>query len=494
MSRESAKFKHEHPFLAILRVCIQCGILVLVAVGFTPLFAAQVQGLRLAPASDHTRLVIDLESPVVHQIISLQAPERVVIDLSKASLPKGFSLPNGSGVISRIRSGQQKDSLRLVADLKSSVKVKSFMIPAHGNKQDRLVIDLFHNQSHNQLVAPVKTSAPGMRDLVIAIDAGHGGRDPGSIGKHGTQEKHVVLQIAKRLAAKIDAAEGMQAVLVRDSDQKIQYRERMQRARRKDADLFISIHADSFKDATVSGSSVYVLSQRGASSAAARWLANKVNSSDLVGGVSLNDKDDVLASVLLDLSQNATIAASTSLGKNVLQELADIGRIRKQSVQYANFAVLKSPDVPSILVETAYISNPDEERKLKNPHHQDKIATAVFKGVRGYFTNNPPPNTLFAQKQSSAQPLRVASTKTVPATNVKNQKTSKPPEARTRVAQVSTKPAQSQIKTIKHVIKRGETLSSVSARYNIRLRAIRSINNLKRDQVRVGQVLRIPVI
>ena len=479
-----------------LRLVLQLGMLALVVIGFTPIFATQVQGLRVAPDSEHTRLVIDLDSPVKHQIMTLGAPERLVIDLQDTALPKGFKLPKGSGVIARVRSGVQEKRLRLVADLKSNVTVKSFLIPAEGRKKDRLVIDLFHQSSESAEILPVKTYANSARDLVIAIDAGHGGKDPGSIGKHGTKEKLVVMQIAKRLANTINKSEGMTAFLVRDNDQKIQYRERMSRARNKNADLFISIHADSFSDPTVTGSSVYVLSQRGASSTAARWLANKVNSADLVGGVSLNDKDDMLASVLFDLSQNASIAASTTLGKSVLEELAAIGRVRKTNVQYANFAVLKSPDIPSILVETAYISNPSEEKKLKDPKHQEKIAKALYQGVKAYFKNNPPANSLFAQQRENKAPklLREPPKPQVLTASAKKPATvqSKKPVVLASANTVSN--AQKSIQLISHVIKRGETLSGVSIRYNVKLQALKSINNLKRDTVRVGQVLKVPII
>ncbi len=493
----------KQPVTDLIRLVLQLGMLALVVIGFTPIFAVQVQGVRVAPNSEHTRLVIDLDSPVKHQILTLATPERLVIDLQDATLPNGFKLPNGSGVIARVRSGVQEKRLRLVADLKSNVRVKSFLIPAEGRKKDRLVIDLYHQSTEVQEVSPVKTYPTSTRDLVIAIDAGHGGKDPGSIGKHGTKEKLVVMQIAKRLANTINQAEGMSAFLVRPNDKKIQYRERMDRARRKDADLFISIHADSFSDPTVTGSSVYVLSQRGASSTAARWLANKVNSADLVGGVSLNDKDDMLASVLLDLSQNATIAASTTLGKSVLGELAAIGRVRKTNVQFANFAVLKSPDIPSILVETAYISNLAEERKLKDPKHQEKISNALFKGVKEYFANNPPANSLFAQQRDEKAPriLTEAIKPQVLAVKTNSDVNNEAMEAPVSInkpqvlASVNTaKAAQKNIQVISHVIKRGETLFGVSIRYNVRVRALMSINNLKRDSVRVGQVLKVPVI
>ena len=495
---DSPKNLHKkHPVTDLIRLVLQLGMLALVVIGFTPIFAAQVQSVRLAPNSDHTRLVIDLDSPVKHQIMTLPTPERLVIDLQGAALPKGFKLPKGSGVIARVRSGEQEKRLRLVADLKSHVTVKSFLIPAQGRSKDRLVIDLYHQSSEQIEVKPVKTYPNKARDLIIAVDAGHGGKDPGSIGPRGTQEKLVVMQIAKRLTDTINKAEGMQAFMVRDSDKKIQYRERMNRARAKNADLFISIHADSFSDPTVTGSSVYVLSQRGASSTAARWLANKLNSDDLVGGVSLNDKEDMLASVLLDLSQNATIAASTSIGKSVLNELDTIRRVRKKSVQYANFAMIKSPDVPSILVETAYISNPQEEKMLKDPMHQQKIANAIFKGVKTYFKNNPPANSLFAQQRDEKAPKILTETFKPQVLAVNNSIPNSPVSTKKLpvVASINTnKAAQKNIHLISHVIKRGETLSGVSVRYNVRVRALMSINNLKRDSVRVGQVLKVPVI
>ena len=485
------------PITDLVRLVLQLGMLALVVVGFTPIFAAQVQGVRLAPNIDHTRLVIDLDSPVKHQIMTLPTPERLVIDLQGADLPSGFKFPKGSGVVARVRSGMQGERLRLVADLKSDVRVKSFLIPAQGRNKDRLVIDLYHQSTEVQEVSPVKSYPNATRDLVIAIDAGHGGVDPGSIGPKGTHEKLVVMQIATRLAKTINEAEGMSAFLVRPDDKKVQYRERMARARNKNADLFISIHADSFSDPTVTGSSVYVLSQRGASSAADRWLANKLNSDDLVGGIKLNDKDEVLASVLLDLSQNASIAASTSVGKSVLSELAAIGRVRKKSVKYANFAVLKSPDIPSILVETAYISNPAEERKLKDPRHQEKIASALYKGIKGYFKNNPPANSLFAQQRDEKAPKILTETYK-PQVLTANTSIAKIPSSTKKplvVASINTsKAAQKNIHLISHVIKRGETLSGVSVRYNVRVQALMSINNLKRDTVRVGQVLKVPVI
>jgi N-acetylmuramoyl-L-alanine amidase len=235
------------------------------------------------------------------------------------------------------------------------------------------------------------------RDLVIAVDAGHGGDDPGAIGKHGTQEKDVTLAIARALAQRIDAEPGMHAVLTRDGDYFVTLRDRMQRARARQVDLFLSVHADSAPDRRVDGSSVYILSPRGASDEAARWLAERENAADLIGGVSLDDKDDVLASVLLDLSQSAALSASEAAAEQVLRALNQVGEVRKRQVQQARFVVLKSPDIPSMLVETAYISNPDEEQRLRSASHQARLAGAILRGLREYFHANPPVGTRIAE-------------------------------------------------------------------------------------------------
>ena len=233
--------------------------------------------------------------------------------------------------------------------------------------------------------------------MIIAIDAGHGGEDPGAIGKNGTREKDVVLAIARALAQRVDAEPGMKAVLTRNGDYFVPLRDRMRRARAQQADLFVSIHADSIRDRSVDGSSVYILSQRGATDEAARWLAERENASDLVGGVSLEDKDDVLASVLLDLSQSASLSASQAAAEHVLHQLNLVGEIRKPLVQQARFVVLKSPDIPSMLVETAYISNPQEEQRLRGAAHQGKLAAAIHQGLREYFYSDPPAGTRIAQ-------------------------------------------------------------------------------------------------
>ena len=281
------------------------------------------------------------------------------------------------------------------------------------------------------------------RDVIIAIDAGHGGIDPGARGNKGLLEKDAVLAIARRLETLVKREPGMRPVMIRDGDYFISLRKRVNKARASQSDLFISIHADAFDDSRVSGSSVYALSQRGATTEAARLLANRENAADLIGGVSLEDKDDMLASVLLDLSQNATIEASVDVASRVLQGLKRLGKVHKSRVEQAGFAVLKSPDIPSILVETAFISNPQEERRLRTAKHQQAMAEAMMLGVRSYFKANPPPGTRIAARE--------------------------------------------------HVIERGDTLSAIAERYNISLAALRSANNISGDRIRIGQVLHIPM-
>lgn len=448
----------------------------------------EVRGVRLWTASDNTRVVLDLSGPVDHELFILEGPDRAVIDLHGARLKAGLSAQGSQGVIQSLRSGVRNGSdLRLVLDLKSSVKPRSFLLKPDGANGHRLVVDLrdapMSTTSRSskstptskavsrqalqiKSAAPVKSAAPAPevadatpvaaaprpvktisdapqgRDLIIAIDAGHGGKDPGARGSAGTREKDVVLAIARKLAAQVNKEPGMRAVMVRDGDQFIRLRDRMKKAREHRADLFVSIHADAFRDRSARGSSVFVVSERGATSEMARILADQENAADLVGGVSLNDKDNLLKSVLLDLSQSASIEASMTVGDNVLGELKRLGSVHKSSVQQAGFMVLKSPDVPSILVETAFISNPKEERQLRDSRHQQRLAQAIMSGIRAYFRNNPPPGTLIAARE--------------------------------------------------HVIKRGDTLSELAQRYAVSMSSLRVANGLSDDTLRVGSVLRIP--
>jgi N-acetylmuramoyl-L-alanine amidase len=270
------------------------------------------------------------------------------------------------------------------------------------------------SDSAPEIIKPVRAAhAPGDsdRDVVVAVDAGHGGQDPGAIGRGGTREKDVTLAIARALAERIGGEPGMRAVLTRNRDEFLELRERIRRSRAVKADMFVSIHADSIADRTVSGASVYVLSEKGATNEAARWLADRENAADLMGGVKLDDKDNTLASVLLDLSQSANISASMTAAEGVLESLDGVGQVRKSQVQQAGFVVLKAPDIPSMLIETAYISNPTEELKLRTGRQQGKLADAIFVGVRGYFDHNPPAGTRFAQTRHST----IASAATGPA-------------------------------------------------------------------------------
>lgn len=411
----------------------------------------QVQAVRMSAGDDSTRVVMDLSAPTDHRIFVLQDPDRIVVDLTRAEIAT-TTFPRETGVVARIRSGKRDGGiLRVVLDLTTqSVQPRSIILPPDDKSGHRLVIDLF---PENRVAAkPVAVVKSAHRDVLIAIDPGHGGIDPGAIGRKGTREKNVVLEIARRLEKQINAQPGMRAILTRDNDFFLTHRERMKRARDQRADFFVSIHADAFKDKRANGASVYALSATGATNEAARWLAERENAADLIGGVSLDDKDDMLASVLLDLSQNAAISASLSAGSLVLEELGTSNRVRRQEVQQANFLVLKSPDIPSILVETAFISNPDEERRLLDPAHQDRLAVSLMRGIRNYFARHAPPDTKLAQ-------MKTADGKSA----------------------------------YEHIIGRGETLSEIAARYQVNLNHLRQTNGLRGDRIQVGQVLAIPL-
>ncbi len=416
----------------------------------TSAFGAEVNGLRVWAGPDKTRAVLDLSDSTDYSVFTLKNPDRVVIDLKRASLKGAISVNHEySGNIHGVRHGQpDKDTLRLVLDLAKGANLQSFLLAPTGEYGHRLVVDLFDGE-HGTATESVKTLATlqgGNRDIVVAIDAGHGGEDPGAIGKNRTREKDVVLQISRRLKDAIDAEPGLRAVLIRDGDYYIPHRERYEKARAHRADLFVSIHADAFKNRDVRGSSVFVLSQSGASSEMARLLAQGENASDLVGGVSLSDKDDLLTSVLLDLSQSATIQASNQVAADILASIGREVKVHKPHVGRANFMVLKSPDVPSVLVETAFISNPGEEKKLTEREFQNDMARSIARGVRNYFYNSPPPGTWVAANRDGTR----------------------------------------------HIVSRGETLGIIASRYNVDLGTLRQANNLSNDLIRVGAELVIP--
>jgi N-acetylmuramoyl-L-alanine amidase len=362
--------------------------------------AVDVRDVRVWASPESTRVVLDLSGSAQHTLQVLHFPERVVLDVSGARLGKGaHDTVAGAGLVKSVRLGHRPNGeIRVVMDLARPISAKSFLTQPTHQYGYRLVVD-FGAGAAGVAEKPVKAEhAPAdARDLVIAIDAGHGGEDPGAIGKNGTREKDVVLAIARELSAKINGEPGMKAVLTRGGDYFVPLRDRMRRARAQQADLFVSIHADSIRDRSIDGSSVYILSPRGATDEASRWLAERENASDLIGGVSLDDKGDVLASVLLDLSQSASLSASQVAAERVLHQLNLAGEVRKHEVQQARFMVLKSPDVPSMLVETAYISNPQEEMRLRTQAQQARLAAAIQRGVHDYFYANPPAGTRVAQ-------------------------------------------------------------------------------------------------
>lgn len=402
------------PSTLLAFVAAWCGLLLT----STALAAAptRVTDVRLWAGPEGTRLVLDLTAPTRHEVFTLENPDRVVIDLANAELAMKKGLPGGQGPVKSVRSGPQPNrGLRIVLDLSSRQAMKSFAVGPDGTAGHRLVVEL---PAGSPAAAPASASTPAPaavaskaadapsavktlavakgRDLVVAIDAGHGGQDPGAIGRSGTREKDVTLAIARKLAAKIDAEDGMRAVLVRDGDYFITLRGRSRKARELGADMFISVHADSVQNRGVSGSSVYVLSLRGATDEASRWLAERENAADLMGGVSLDDKSDVLASVLLDVTQKEAVSNSVEAADSVLASLRRVGSVHGTRVKHAGFMVLKSPDIPSMLVETAFISNANDERRLRDATQQDRIAQAIHTGVKNYFYDKPPPGTRIA--------------------------------------------------------------------------------------------------
>jgi N-acetylmuramoyl-L-alanine amidase len=381
--------------------------------------AARVTSARLWPAQEYTRVILEARSALPHQLIVLKDPDRIVLDLEALELTPELQqlaarVQPSDPYIASIRFGRQPpDILRLVIDLRTEVKPQLFALQPIAEFGHRLVLDLYpatpvdplmalleNNRSNEPasagkapeaaIEAPPAQKREARRPITIALDPGHGGEDPGAIGRRGTCEKDVVLAIAKKLKTMIDAERGMRAMLTRDDDYYVPLAARVQKARRVQSDLFVSIHADAFTEPGARGSSVFALSEHGATSAAAKWLAQKENAADLIGGVNLDSRDPVLARTLLDLSQTAQITDSLKVGRNVLEGIGTINALHKSSVEQAGFAVLKAPDIPSILVETAFISNPEEEQMLRSDRQQTRFAASMRDGIRRYFATNPP--------------------------------------------------------------------------------------------------------
>lgn len=452
--------------------------------------SATVNGVRVWRAPDHTRIVLDLDAPVQHSLTLAGNPDRIILDVSNSKLMGDLAkLPLADTPVMVIRSYvHNKTDLRLVLDLKAKVAPNSFLLKANAGMHDRLVIDLYDEvipaaaattatavptPTNKPAVAPqdkpgAKPAAPaasqpvvaadlqGKRTIVIAVDAGHGGEDPGAMGPNRLREKEVTLAIAKELVAAINAQPGFVGKLTRTGDYFIPLKKRRDLARNMKADLFVSIHADAFTKASARGASVFALSQNGATSETARFLAQRENESDLIGGVgdiSLDGKDQVLAGVLVDLSMTATLNSSLQVGNHVLNSMGSFAHLHKRHVEQAGFMVLKSPDVPSILVETGFISNPDESRKLATVAYRKQMAGSVFKGIRQYFYQHPPVGTYIAAQVESG--------------------TAKDFERQ-------------------HVVATGDSLSAIATRYGVSTQRLMQHNNMRNTTVKLGQTLKIP--
>jgi N-acetylmuramoyl-L-alanine amidase len=430
------------------------GTLLLSVVAPFPATAAQILAVRVWPAADYTRVTLENDSDLKASHFIVQDPERLVVDIEGLDLNPTLKslvakIQSGDPYIKQVRVGQNRPNVvRLVFDLKEEVKPQVFTLAPVGAYKHRLIFDLYPVNPVDPIAAMIEkgdwsrdpaapigkpelpasppdplarqeTEMPAMvvvkpeppaqfrpvqkpepkpegaplkvtRLITIALDPGHGGEDPGALGASGTREKDIVLAIAKRLKFKLEELPNVRVMLTRDGDYFVPLGTRVEKARKVQADLFVSLHADAFVEPSARGSSVFVLSEKGASSTAARWLANKENLADSIGGVNIGSHDKQLASVLLDLSTTAQISDSLKLGKAVLGEIGGIARLHKGAVEQAGFAVLKAPDIPSILIETAFISNPEEEARLKDNGYQDQIADAITKGIRRYFAKNPP--------------------------------------------------------------------------------------------------------
>ena len=369
--------------------------------------ATQIRNARLWRSDDKLRLVFDLSGPVHYKTFSLSSPERLIIDLSGANLSGDFSqLSLANTVIHSIRSGHfGLGDTRIVLDLSGPVQLNSFLLPPQEGQGHRLVLDLKSAASLPVAVPSevIQDTAHPKRDIIVVVDPGHGGKDPGAVGAKGEREKDVVLSIAQLLAKRLKREKGFDVKLVRNDDFFVPLRKRVEIARKHNADMFISVHADAAPRLTASGASVYCLSEGGATSATARFMAQRENGADLLGAnrlLNLKDKDPMLAGVILDMSMNATLAASLQLGSTVLGSLAGITTLHQKRVEQAGFAVLKSPDVPSILVETGFISNARDSQRLVTARHQQAVADGLFEGLQRYFQKNPPANSYIAWQQA----------------------------------------------------------------------------------------------
>ena len=440
-------FKGVDLFKVLTRLC---GLLLLIIIGSPVALAGDVKGIRFWQDPEKTRMVLDLSESMTYKIKPLQNPYRLAIDINKAQLKvdtNKLTLPGK--LVKGVRSGQQKGNiLRLVLDLKSDVTWTHFPLDPHQNYGHRLVVDLRDKNAKKEVV---KTAASEIkntnRDIVIAIDAGHGGEDPGASGPKRTREKSITLAVAKRLAKAINAEKGMKAVLTRKGDYFVDLRKRTDIARKNKADLFVSVHADGFHDKRVRGSSVWVLSPEGANSEMGRWLEQKEKASDLAGGIDISHQDPLVAQVLLDLSMHYSVGASINAGEQVRKQLIKVmPKMHGKGLRKAGFVVLKMPDIPAMLVETGFISNPGEEKLLKTSAYQRKITKAVLTGIKAYFRKSPPDGSYYASLSKSQS----------------------------------------------YQVKSGDTLSQIAQNFGISTKQLKSHNKLKSNSLKIGQTLAIP--
>ena len=429
---------------------VTCALLLLAS---SAVFAGStVENVRIWSENNKTRVVLDLSRPAEHKIFTLRGPDRLVIDLKDSRLAKSIvDLPEGAGSVRSIRSAVRADGqLRVVLDLNTAVRSRTFTAGPNSTYGDRLVVDL-HQAGDISTVKRASDAYKAGRDIVVAIDAGHGGKDPGTSGRH-SHEKDIVLTISKELARKINAEPGMRATLIRDRDVLVPHKDRIGIAHQRDADLFISIHADGFRDSRANGASVFALNLDRADRETKAALSRRRNQEVKIGDVSLNDKDEDIAYVLHDLSTNATLSASVIVGQHVSREMSRVAKMHSKQVKEKSLAVLTSAEMPSILVETGFLTNPSDEKRLRNKDYRARLSNAILAGVRSYFYTNPPPGT-----------------------------------------QIAMDLKRSPTREVRHVVARGDTVSEIAERYNVSSADIRRANKLSNDRIRVGQTLNIPI-
>lgn len=518
-----------------VRTCITIWVLGMVGLFSSIVAANELKGVRVWPAPDETRVVLDMKSEATYSYFTLTKPNRLVVDLKATSLKTKLPvIVSDSAVLTKIRSSSAPDkgSFRLVFETKTGMTPKLFTLAPtpDGHYGYRLVLDLPHGK-----IAPVvqkkrpsgkvttnqQAQLPsGRDDIIIAIDPGHGGEDPGSIGPTRKYEKNVTLAVSKKVAAKINATPGMKAVMTRRSDYFVNLNKRSEIARKNKSHLLVSIHADGFTKPQPRGASVWVLNTRRANSEIGRWLEQQEKQSELLGGgdvLSGDNDDQYLSMAVLDLQFGNSTKEGYEVATNVLKEISKVTRLHKSKPEHASLAVLKSPDIPSLLVETGFITNPTEERLLNSSSHQNKLANAIYKGILAYFETNPPEGTLFASRKggvkhkvTSGQSLSVIAKRYgVSISSIKSVNNLKsnnlhigqvliiPGSAASNTSRTSSISASSSSKTVKkvvvHKVQRGDYLGKIASKYSVTMNSIRQLNNLKSDNVMVGQKLKVEV-